>query len=121
VLPPPRLGEVAGVMRDHAERLVASSGETGGMKSFRKHAGWYLTGYPVGGPVRKRANVVATLTDLDGILAELDPAAELAENALRTPRGHSNGPRSVHLPHRWVEDRADPTPPEGAELTVSGG
>ena len=35
------------------------------MKSFRKHAGWYLTGYPVGGRLRKPANVVATLADLD--------------------------------------------------------
>ena len=121
VQPAPPLGEVATVMRDHAERLVAWNGEVGGMKSFRKHAGWYLTGYPVGGPIRKAANVVATLADLDGLLQQLDPAAELAPNALRAARGHTNGPRRVALPDRWLETRDDPTPPEGAESLVSGG
>jgi nifR3 family TIM-barrel protein len=121
VQPPPRLGEVASVMRDHAQRLVDWSGEVGGMKSFRKHAGWYLTGYPVGGPVRKQANVVATLADLDRLLAGLDPDAEIKENALRAPRGHTNGPRRVVLPDGWLDDVDDPTPPEGAELLVSGG
>jgi len=118
---PPRLGVVCEVMRDHAERLVAWSGEVGGMKSFRKHAGWYLTGYPVGGVVKKQANVVATLADLDRIIEQLDPDAEIRDNALRAARGHTNGPRPVHLPEGWVENRDDPTPPEGAELLVSGG
>ena len=118
---PPRLGVVAEVMRDHAERLVAWSGEVGGMKSFRKHAGWYLTGYPVGGRLRKAANVVATLADLDELIGQLDPAAEINENALRAPRGHTNGPRRVVLPDGWLDEVDDPTPPEGAELLVSGG
>jgi hypothetical protein len=91
------------------------------MKSFRKHAGWYLTGYPVGGVVKTQANVVATLADLDRLIEELDPDAEIRDNALRAARGHTNGPRPVHLPEGWVENRDDPTPPEGAELLVSGG
>jgi nifR3 family TIM-barrel protein len=118
---PPRLGEVCQVMRDHAERLVTWSGEVGGMKSFRKHAGWYLTGYPVGGTVRRQANLVATLADLDRLIARLDPAAEITRNALRAARGHTNGPRPVHLPEGWLDKVDDPTPPEGAELAVSGG
>ncbi|HEX4866970.1 MAG TPA: tRNA dihydrouridine synthase DusB [Acidimicrobiales bacterium] len=121
VQPPPRLGEVAAVMRDHAERLVAWSGEPGGMKSFRKHAGWYLTGYPVGSQLRQRANLVATLADLEAILGRLDPDATIRDNALRAPRGHTNGPRPVHLPDGWLALRDDPTPPEGAELLASGG
>jgi nifR3 family TIM-barrel protein len=121
VRPPPRLGEVATVMRDHAERLVTWNGELTGMKSFRKHAGWYLTGYPVGGPIRARANIVATLVDLDRILDELDPDAEIAPNALRAARGHTSGPRKVHLPEGWLEARDDPTPPDGADIFTSGG
>ena len=122
VEPAPPLGWVAEVMRDHAERLVEWTGEAGGMKSFRKHAGWYLTGYPVGGELRKRANVVATLTDLDQLLAELDPTAEIKTNALRAARGHTNGPRPVHLPEGWLESTDDPTPPDrDAEALVSGG
>ena len=122
VQPAPRLGWVADVMRDHAERLVAWSGEVGGMKAFRKHAGWYLTGYPVGGEVRKQASLVSTLTDLEAMLGRLDPDAELAPNALRAARGHTNGPRRVVLPERWLETADDPTPPDReAEALVSGG
>jgi len=121
VQPAPRLGEVAAVMREHAERLVEWYGETSGMKAFRKHAGWYFTGYPVGSEVRRAGSMVSTLADLDRILAGLDADAEIRENALRAPRGHTNGPRPVHLPDRWLETRDDPNPPKGAELVASGG
>ncbi|MET0903573.1 MAG: tRNA dihydrouridine synthase DusB [Acidimicrobiales bacterium] len=122
VQPAPRLGWVAEVMRDHAARLVGWSGEVGGMKAFRKHAGWYLTGYPVGGAVRKQAGLVSTLADLDAVVAQLDPVAELAPNALRAARGHTNGPRPVVLPDGWLERIDDPTPPDReAEALVSGG
>jgi nifR3 family TIM-barrel protein len=121
VQPPPLLGEVCGVMREHAERLVAWNGEVSGMKSFRKHASWYLTGYPAGREVRAKASLVATLADLDILIDRLDPAAEIKANALRAARGHTNGPRPVHLPEGWLDKVDDPTPPEGAELLVSGG
>ncbi|HLT15264.1 MAG TPA: tRNA dihydrouridine synthase DusB [Acidimicrobiales bacterium] len=121
VQPPPRLGEVAAVMREHAERLVDWYGETSGMKAFRKHAGWYFTGYPVGSELRRRGSMVSTLADLDAILAELDPDATIRDNALRAPRGHTNGPRPVHLPDGWLALRDDPTPPKGAEILASGG
>jgi nifR3 family TIM-barrel protein len=121
VQPPPLLGEVTAVMRDHAARLVEWSGEVTGMKSFRKHASWYLTGYPAGSRVRKEAALVATLADLDAVIARLDPQAEIRENALRAARGHTNGPRPVHLPEGWLDLVDDPTPPLGAEIAGSGG
>jgi nifR3 family TIM-barrel protein len=122
VQPAPRFGWVAEVMLDHAARLVEWSGEVGGMKAFRKHAGWYLTGYPVGGVLRRQAGLVRTLADLDAVIEQLDPRAELAPNALRAARGHTNGPRRVHLPDGWLETADDPTPPDkDAEALVSGG
>lgn len=121
VQPPPRLGEVAEVMREHATRLAEWKGERDGTKTFRKHTGWYLTGYPVGGQLRRRAALVETLADLDAILGELDPDLQIRPNALRAARGHTNGPRRVHLPEGWLELVDDLTPPEGAELAVSGG
>lgn len=121
VQPPPLMGEVCTVMRDHADRLVEWSGEHGGMRSFRKHASWYLTGYPAGSRLRQRAALVATLADLDAVIDELDPMAEIRENALRAARGHTNGPRPVHLPEGWLDLVDDPTPPTGAELAGSGG
>jgi nifR3 family TIM-barrel protein len=121
VQPPPLLGEVAQVMRDHAQRLVEWSGERGGMRSFRKHASWYLTGYPAGSRLRQEAALVATLADLDSVIDRLDPAAEIRENALRAARGHTNGPPPVHLPEGWLDLVDDPTPPHGAEIAGSGG
>ena len=122
VQPAPTLGWVSDVMRDHARRLVEWGGEIGGMKSFRKHAAWYLTGYPVGGELRRRASLVSTPADLDAVLDELDPEAEIAANALRAARGHTNGPRPVHLPEGWLESADDATPPDReAEALVSGG
>ncbi|MEX2294447.1 MAG: tRNA dihydrouridine synthase DusB [Acidimicrobiales bacterium] len=118
---PPLLGEVSEVMRDHAQRLVEWAGERGGMRSFRKHASWYLTGYPAGGRLRQEAALVATLADLDAVIAQMDPQAEIKENAFRAARGHTNGPRAVHLPEGWLNLVDDPTPPAGAELAGSGG
>ncbi len=117
----PRLGWVLEVMRDHAQRLVDWNGEQAGMRSFRKHGGWYLTGYPVGGTARKAVNVVATMAELDAVLGDLDPDVTLRDNALRAARGHTQGPRTVHLPEGWLDLVDDPTPPEGAEVLVSGG
>jgi nifR3 family TIM-barrel protein len=121
VQPAPLLGEVTEVMLDHARRLSEWQGERMGMKAFRKHASWYLTGYPAGGQLRKRAALVDTVADLEGVVAELDPSLEIVPNALRAARGHTNGPRPVHLPEGWLDLVDDPTPPEGAELLVSGG
>jgi nifR3 family TIM-barrel protein len=121
VQPPPLLGEVTTVMREHARRLVEWNGEVVGMKSFRKHAGWYLTGYPAGSELRQRAALVATLHDLDEVIDRLDPALEIRDNALRAARGHTNGPRPVHLPEGWLDLVDDPTPPVGAEFAGSGG
>jgi nifR3 family TIM-barrel protein len=118
---PPLLGEVTTVMRDHAERLVVWNGEMLGMKAFRKHASWYLTGYPAGSELRQKAALVATLADLDAVIGRLDPIAEIRENALRAARGHTNGPRPVHLPEGWLDLVDDPTPPKGAEIAGSGG
>ena len=123
VRPAPLLGEVCTVMRDHAERLVAWSGEVGGMKSFRKHAGWYLTGYPVGGVVKKRANVVATLADLDRIIDELDPDAEIQGNALRGGAGpHERpqaGPPSRGMGRAPATTRRHPRAPSSSSAAAS--
>ena len=42
---PPRLGEIAEVMLEHGELLVRWFGPDRGMRSFRKHATWYVKGF----------------------------------------------------------------------------
>jgi nifR3 family TIM-barrel protein len=118
--PEPDLGWVAGVMVEHARLLVEHLG-SGGVRDFRKHTGWYLTGFAVGPAVRRRLSMVATLDELAEVLAGLDPGLSRPAEAARLPRGHTDGPRPVALPEGWLASRDDPRPPDGADLLVSGG
>ena len=119
--PPRSFGFVAATMLRHADLLALDEGEDAGVRLFRRHAAWYLQGYPVGTEVRRRAGMVSSLGDLSAILGDVDPALTLPAGHLRLPRGHTEGPRPVHLPDGWLDLIEDPTPPEGAELLVSGG
>ncbi|HUF33922.1 MAG TPA: tRNA dihydrouridine synthase DusB [Acidimicrobiales bacterium] len=119
---PPSLGEVSGIMADHARLLCEVMGdEHAGVRDFRKHTSWYLTGFPVGGEVRRRMALVATLDELDELLAGLDHGLPFPADAARLQRGHTQGPRPVQLPPGWLETIDDPAPPTGADLLVSGG
>ena len=119
--PAPRLGEVAKVMAEHARLLCEWSGERG-IRDFRKHTSWYLTGYPVGPAVRRGFSGVSSLAQLDDLLSALDPTMMLPPGAERLRRGHTNGPRTVHLPHRYLDDLDDDTPPDADdEMEASGG
>ena len=118
----PLLGEVTAVMRRHARLLVEAKGDEGmAVRDFRKHVGWYLTGYPVGGPRRRALACSSSLAELDMLLDALDPEAALPPGAERLPRGHLQGPRPVTLPEGWRASADDASPPDGAELFVSGG
>lgn len=119
--PPPKLGEVIPVMRSHAEMLHTHFRGDRGVRNFRKHVAWYLTGYPVGGQTRHRLSRVSTLEELEEELVRLNPDAVLAHNALRAARGHTGGPRRVQLPDGWLTRTEDATPPEGVDELVSGG
>jgi len=118
---PPLLAEVAVVMAEHARLLAAWFDEQKGCREFRKHAGWYLKGYPVGPEVRRRFGLVESLGQLDDLLAGLDPHLEIVPGGERLVRGHTNGPRRPVLPEGWLDSVDDPSPPVGAEVAVSGG
>jgi nifR3 family TIM-barrel protein len=118
---PPRLGEVVAVMRTHARMLCESFGEDTGVRQFRKHAGWYLTGFPVGPAVRRALGLAGSLDEVDALLDGLDPLLPFPPGAARIARGHTNGPRPVRLPQGWYAHTDDPTPPAGGESAVSGG
>ncbi|TVR21361.1 MAG: tRNA dihydrouridine synthase DusB [Ilumatobacter sp.] len=126
VRPAPALGTAMAVMADHARRLVdhfdGHGGEDLAMRDFRKHTSWYLTGYPVGSEARRRFSMVSTLTELEDLVAALDPTAELVEGGERIKRGHTNGPRKVSLPDGFL-DRLDAgdVPDDDSVMAVSGG
>jgi nifR3 family TIM-barrel protein len=118
---PPGLGEICSMMRVHLELLCGLFGEELGARQFRKHTGWYLTGFPVGPQVRRALALASSVAEVDGLLDALDHTLPFPLEALRMARGHTNGPRPVHLPDRWLETRDDRTPPVGGDLLVSGG
>ncbi len=119
----PLLGDVVTTMREHVQMLVEVKGdEVVGVRDFRKHVGWYLTGYPVGGAARRALTSAATLADVEALLDRLDPAVALPETAEGMPRGSTHGPRRVSLPEGWRESWADPAPPPpDADVHTSGG
>jgi nifR3 family TIM-barrel protein len=118
---PPRLGEIVGMMRTHAELLCESFGEDLGIRQFRKHSGWYLTGFPVGSGVRRSLAQASCLTEVGDLIGGLDPHLDFPPEAMRMARGHTNGPRPVHLPPGWLNEVDDLTPPVGGDVMVSGG
>ncbi len=97
------LGDVCDVMVRHARLLVGHLGENHAMRDFRKHTGWYMSGYPVGPEVRRRFSMVKSLMELDDIVADLDPIARIVEGGERIKRGHTNGPIKVSLPDGWLD------------------
>lgn len=101
----PTLGEVAAMMRRHAELLCQHMGEERGCKEFRKHVSWYLKGFAAGGQMRRSLGLVDSLTALDALLAELDPAEVFPASELGAPRGRQGSPRAkVVLPEGWLDD-----------------
>ncbi len=101
----PRLGEVAAMMRRHADLLCQHMGEERGCKEFRKHVTWYLKGFAAGGEMRRSLGLVQTLADLDRLLAALDPHEPFPVGELGAPRGRQGSPRGrVVLPEGWLDD-----------------
>ncbi len=119
----PSLGEVAGMVRRHAELLVALSDELDGLSDLRKHMAWYFKGFPVGGELRHRLGMVSSLTELDDLLAQLDPDICFPVSELGSPRGRQGAPRvKVALPEGWLGDASGrDLDLAAAELGISGG
>ena len=123
----PLLGEVLDVMVVHAESLMQHHRANGrnddikGIREFRKHCGWYLTGYPVGPDVRRQFAEVSTLDDVRRLAATLDRSLMLVAGGERLPRGHTNGPINVVLPHGYLDHLDDLQVPDDALLTTMSG
>ena len=72
------------------------------MREMRKHVGWYLRGFAVGGTARRDLNLVSTLSELHDRLQALDldqPFPLAAEGS----RGRAGTPKVPHLPERWLD------------------
>ncbi len=118
----PVLGDVAAMMRRHAELLGEWLGEERGCIEFRKHVAWYLKGFAAGSVVRDRLGRVSSYAALDELLAMLDPTEPFPLAELGRPRGRQGTPKRVVVPDGWLDSRevvGDLDP--GAEDATSGG
>ena len=119
--PPPGLSQTVQIMLLHLREMIAWYGEVPAVRQFRKHAIWYLTGFPVGGELRAAVSRFESLAELEDLLGGLEDVPFPA-TALRTRRSHRGGPRPVALPEGWLDDPGDGTlPAAGADRAVSGG
>ncbi len=121
VPPAKTIAEVVPVMAQHAASLLDWFGVDRGIREFRKHTGWYLKGYPVGGKTRGMLSNVSSMDELESILGGIADAP-LPEENRRVARGHTRGPQKVSLPDGWLDDPYDDSQanPEG-DSAVSGG
>jgi nifR3 family TIM-barrel protein len=117
----PDLGEIVDLLAEHARLLVDLHGELTGLRELRKHTGWYLQGFPVGGTLRRALNQVERLEQVHGLLSDVDRDLPFDEAMRRQPRGHTTRPKRVTLPHGWLERRGDAVLDDAAGAVVSGG
>jgi len=118
---PPRLGEVARTLADHARRLAEFFGERMGVLQLRKWVGWYTKGFRGSAALRASVGQLHSLADLDALLDVLDPEEPFPINALRASRAKSSRTQRVALPEGYLDAREDDTPPEecGADLEAA--
>lgn len=125
----PDLDAVIAVIREHGRLLAAEMGEDRGVRDLRKHIGWYLKGYPVGGRARNGLIGVSSLTELDEALAgmreRLPEQVPYPGQAVEGPRGRAGTPKRPHLPEGWLDSPYLTEDQRGllgqAESDVSGG
>ncbi|MEV7045692.1 tRNA dihydrouridine synthase DusB [Amycolatopsis sp. NPDC051061] len=116
---PPNLGEVARVLRRHAELLIQHDGETKALRDLRKHMAWYFMNFPVGSELRRGFAMVSSVTELDDLIGRLDHDAPFPDNA-DGPRGRQGSPGKVTLPHGWLDDPDDDCVPEAEDMHSGG-
>jgi nifR3 family TIM-barrel protein len=100
----PNLGDVAAMVRRHAELLAELYGEKHGLTDLRKHMAWYFKGFPVGGDLRRALAMISSFAELDEHLGQLDPSVPFPQAELGAPRGRQGTPRErVILPYGWLD------------------
>lgn len=119
----PTSGEVAIMVRRHAELLAGLMGEQRGLTDLRKHMAWYFKGFPIGGELRHDLGTISSFAELDDHLSRIPGDLPYPVEELGRPRGRQGSPRGkVALPDGWLADTCGlDLELSGAEIGVSGG
>ncbi len=103
----PDLDRVIEVIEEHGRLLAQEMGEQRGVRDLRKHVGWYLKGYPVGGAARDALMHVDSLEQLHEALAamrsRLPEQVPYPGETVEGPRGRAGTPKRPHLPEGWLD------------------
>jgi nifR3 family TIM-barrel protein len=148
---PPRFGEVATIMLEHAESMVrwyARSDaelelevetppptrarahrrdrppldpEQLAMRAFRKHASWYTKGFRGSAALREVLMHVESLASLEAALATCDGDEPFPSDALRAVRGKRGRLARVVLPDGYLDSLDDDRPPDPEAEQLSSG
>ena len=69
-LPRPSIEAVKAMVLRHARMLIDFCGENMAIRQMRKHAGYYVTGYPDASKIRREVNLCVTFSDLERTLTK---------------------------------------------------
>ena len=121
----PSLSDIADIIEKHAAWVIEDQGdELRALREMRKHVGWYLRGFAIGGPTRHALSMVSTLEELHDLLHMLDLDQEYPQAALGA-RGRAGGEKTPRLPDGWLDSPylsdAERQTLHLAESDVSGG
>ena len=98
----PPLCDIVAIIEKHARWVVVDQGdEARAMREMRKHIGWYLRGFAVGGPTRHALSMVSSLAELSDMPAGLDLDQPYPQ-AATGKRGRAGGEKTPHLPDGWL-------------------
>ncbi|MHC4958837.1 MAG: tRNA dihydrouridine synthase DusB [Planctomycetota bacterium] len=119
---PPDFGSVMDIFLEHAALVCEWSGEERGIVQMRKWATWYTKSFYGGAALRSRFVRAKTLAELHELAAGIDRTLPFPAAGMRARRGKRSGTQRVVLPHGYLDDRMDDTPPcAEAEEAISGG
>lgn len=114
----PNLAQVRQTILRHAALMVDTMGdELRAMREMRKHIGWYLRGFAVGGETRGALGLVSSYVELEERTASLDLDQPFPASA-HGARGRAGSPKRPHLPDGWLDSR-DLTPWEREKLHLA--
>lgn len=121
----PSLREVVDVIIRHGELSIAHfANEHRAMRELRKHIGWYMRGFSVGGEMRHALGLIESLDQLKEMLFSLNLDQDYPE-AAEGPRGRAGSAKRPHLPEHWLDSHVlsdeQAMKIHEAEVGVSGG
>ncbi|WP_179404860.1 tRNA dihydrouridine synthase DusB [Burkholderia guangdongensis] len=100
-LPPPRIDEIQQVMNEHLEDHYAFYGEFTGVRTARKHIGWYTRGLSGANGFRHRMNTLdSTREQLAAVNAFFDAQKALSDRLVYVDEDDARGPDESDDPNQ---------------------